>query len=98
MLPAFAIAKQPVRVVIGEAGLVFADPVSTLTREPVRAAAPESQRDTLAADGWRFAGGDAGWVRESHRIGFDNGRLAHAQDCPFNSKREAATLGMAVPR
>ena len=78
MLPALAIAEAP--------GPVFPDPVSTLTREEVRAAMRESQRNPLAADGWRRVDGEAGWILESHRIRFDNGRLAHAQDCPLNKK------------
>ena len=86
MLPVFAMAEQPVRVTIGEGSLIFPDPVSTLTRDEVRAALRESQRNPLGADGWRRVDGEAGWILESHRIRFDNGRLAHAQDCPLNKK------------
>lgn len=96
-LPGFALAEQPVHNTIGEAGIVFHDPPSVLTRQQVQAAEREAQGNTLGADGWRYVGGEAGWVRESHRMTFQDGRLVHARDCPLAPKDAARAARMSMP-
>jgi len=96
-LPGIALAEQPVHNVIGEAGIVFHDPPSVLTRQQVQDARRETQSNTLAADGWRYVGGEAGWIRESHRMTFQNGRLVHARDCPLAPQDAARASTISTP-
>jgi hypothetical protein len=80
LLPTLAFAE--VQVVNGEAGMIFKDAPSTITREQVRA---ELKSGTAIGDQhFKFVGGEAGWIHEgpTHRMVVQNGNLVHAADCP----------------
>jgi hypothetical protein len=79
LVPALAFAE--VVVVNGEAGMIFKDTPSTITREQVRA---EIKSQVGNEGHFRFVGGEAGWIHESpaHRMVVQNGNLVHASDCP----------------
>jgi hypothetical protein len=83
LVPALAFAE--VQVVNGEAGMIFKEPASALTREQVRTAinAPEDVRGH-----WRFSNGESGWLHIDTRYVLVHGALVHASDCPV-----LATLG-----
>ncbi len=81
LVPAVASAADPFVAVPGEAGLVFRFEPSRLTREEVLRALTYPD---VAADGWRFVGGEAGWSAEGARLNYANGRLAHNPLCLFD--------------
>jgi hypothetical protein len=80
LVPAIAFAE--VIVVNGEAGMIFKDEPSTITREQVRAELKAGQ--ALPEEHFRWVGGEAGWshVSPSHRMVVQSGNLVHAADCP----------------
>jgi hypothetical protein len=94
LVPAFAFAE--VQAVNGEAGMIFKDEPSAVTREQVRAAinAPVNARGH-----WRFSGGEAGWNHNEARFVFDGGEVAHASDCPIVATLSLprATGGPSMP-
>jgi hypothetical protein len=77
LTPTLALAE--VQVVNGEAGMIFKDEPSTLTREQAPAAI--NVRDDVGSH-WSFIGGEAGWTHNGTRYVIDGGRLVHASDCP----------------
>lgn len=80
LVPALAFGE--VVVVNGEAGMIFKDAPSTITRDQVRA---ELKSGKAAGDEhFKYVGGEAGWAHSSpnHRMIVENGRLVHASDCP----------------
>lgn len=87
LLPAFAFAE--VQVVNGEAGMIFKDAPSTITRDQVRAELKSSA--TSGDQHWKYVGGEAGWIYEglSHRMVVQEGRLVHAPDCPVMASLKA---------
>lgn len=84
LVPAVAFAE--VQTINGEAGMIFKDESSTVTREQVRAAinAPLDARSH-----WRITGGEAGWMHSDVQYVFDGVKLVHAVNCPA-----IATLNM----
>lgn len=79
LMPALGFAE--VVVVNGEAGMVFKDTPSTITRDQVRA---ELKSGRTGEAHFKLIGGEAGWIHESpiHRMVVQNGTLVHATDCP----------------
>lgn len=96
LIPALAFAE--VQVINGEAGMIFKDEPSTITREQVRAAinAPSDARGH-----WRLSGGEAVWTHNDARYVFDGGVLVHASDCPvlatLNTPRFKGGAGTPLP-
>jgi hypothetical protein len=80
LVPAIAFAE--VTVVNGEAGMIFKDEPSTITREQVRAELKAGK--ALPEEHFKWVGGEAGWshVTPAHRMVVQNGNLVHAADCP----------------
>ena len=80
LVPALAFAE--VAVVNGEAGMVFKDAPSAVTRNQVQA---ELKSAKSAADfHFKYVGGEAAWAHEtpSHKFVTQAGQLVHAADCP----------------
>lgn len=77
LIPGLAFAE--VQVINGEAGMIFKDEASTVTREEVRAAigSPIDARGH-----WQLSGGEAVWKHNDTRYVFEGGVLVHASDCP----------------
>lgn len=92
LVPAMAFAE--VVVVNGEAGMIFKDTPSTITRDQVRAELKSGKTGDVH---FKYVGGEAGWSHESpsHRMLVENGSLVHASDCPvmasMNTPRPKAT-------
>lgn len=89
LVPAMASAADRVGVPAGDMSFVFKFEPSRVTRE-------EAQRALTypigAADGWRFVGGEAGWIAEGVRLDYTQGQLVHADECLFDpSKSGPAT-------
>lgn len=86
LVPALAFAE--VVVVNGEAGMIFKDTPSTITRDQVRA---ELNSAKTGDAHFKYVGGEAGWIHEgpSHRMIVENGRLVHASDCPVMASMSA---------
>lgn len=80
-VPAVASAGNQVGVPAGDLSFVFKFEPSRLTREEVQRALTYPD---VAADGWRFVGGEAGWIAEGARLNYANGQLAHADECLFD--------------
>lgn len=87
LVPALAFAE--VVVVNGEAGMIFKDAPSTLTRDEVRAQLKSGK--AIGDAHFKYVGGEAGWIHESpsHRMLVENGRLVHASDCPVMASMNA---------
>jgi hypothetical protein len=86
LVPALAFAE--VVVVNGEAGMIFRDAPSTVTRDQVRA----ELKSVQALDAhFPYVGGEAGWIHESpsHRMVVQSGELVHAADCPVMASLHA---------
>ncbi len=92
LLPALAFAQ--VQVVNGEAGLIFRDAPSAITRDAVVA---DMNSAKVAQNGWRYVGGQAVWTLETGRFVFDNGRLVHASDCYFLASLNTPALKYEGP-
>ena len=86
LVPALAFAE--VIVVNGEAGMIFKDTPSTITREQVRAELNSGKNGDTHV---KYVGGEAGWAHESprHRMLVENGKLVHAADCPVMASMSA---------
>lgn len=74
LLPALAVGQ--VRVINGEAGIIFVDPPSAVARDQVKAAASDPTAH------WTYVGGEAIWRHNDSKYVFDAGTLVHASDCP----------------
>lgn len=67
----------------GESGWTFVPehlPKATKTPAEVRKEAQLARdfgRGKISPDGWRYMGGDRGWVYEGHRIEYRNGKWVH---------------------
>jgi hypothetical protein len=87
LVPALAFAE--VVVVNGEAGMIFIDPPSTITREQVRAELKSPKANAEAH--FTYVGGEAGWIHENpgHRMVVRGGELVHAADCPVMASLNA---------
>jgi hypothetical protein len=87
LVPALAVAE--VVIVNGEAGMIFKDAPSTLTRDEVRAQLNSAK--TIGDAHFKYVGGEAGWMHESptHRMLVENGKLVHASDCPVMASMSA---------
>jgi hypothetical protein len=77
LLPAVAFAD--VQAINGEAGMIFTDPPSTVSREQVRASigTPVGVRGH-----WRLTGGEAVWTHNESRFLLQADGFVHASDCP----------------
>jgi hypothetical protein len=86
LVPALAFAE--VVVVNGEAGMIFKDAPSTITRDQIRA---ELKSGKTGDAHFKYVGGEAGWIHESptHRMLVENGKLVHASDCPVMASMSA---------
>jgi alpha-D-ribose 1-methylphosphonate 5-triphosphate synthase subunit PhnG len=78
LIPTVAFAQ--VQVSNGEAGMIFKDAPSTVTRAQVLA---QTKSGKVVQNGWTYVGGEAGWTLQQAEFVFDNGQLVHAADCPF---------------
>lgn len=87
LVPALAFAE--VVVVNGEAGMIFKDAPSTLTRDEVTAQL--NSANPIGDAHYKYVGGEAGWMHESptHRMLVENGKLVHAPDCPVIASMSA---------
>ena len=87
LLPTLAFAE--VQVVNGEAGMIFKDAPSTVTRDQVRAELRSST--TIGDPHWMYVCGEAGWMHEGlrHKMVVENGVLVHAADCPMMASMSA---------
>lgn len=90
LVPAMASAADRVGVPAGDMSFVFKFEPSRVTREEVQRALTYP---IGAADGWRFAGGEAGWIAEGARLNYTQGQLAHADDCLFDPSKSATGKG-----
>ncbi len=63
---------------------------TAVSRAAAPAPAERVERSAPSYDGWRFVGGEAGWVFVSARFEVVDGRLVHAGGCQF--KPALATL------
>jgi hypothetical protein len=79
--PTLVLASDFSQVVNGEAGVIFKDAPSTITREQVRAEMAANKTPTDGA--WKFVGGEAGWINNAPHYVFNGGMMAHASDCPM---------------
>lgn len=87
LVPALAAAQ--VEVVNGEAGVIFKDAPSMITRDQVRG---ELKAGATQSDPhFKWVGGEAGWAHESpsHRLVLQSGKLVHAADCPVMASLNA---------
>lgn len=94
LTPALAMADE-IEVVNGEAGIIFHDSPSTVTRDQVRAELRSST--TVAADGWTYVGGEAVWAAPQSRLVVQDGQLVHASDCPFSVATNTGSSRSAAP-
>ncbi len=90
LVPAVASAGSEVDVPAGDMSFVFKFEPSRLTREEVQRALTYPD---VAADGWRFVGGEAGWSAEGARLNYANGRLAHDALCLFDPAKAQPAKG-----
>lgn len=72
LLPVLAIGQ--VRVINGEAGIVFEDAPSVVARGQAKAAAGDPH--------WTYIGGESIWRHNDSKYVLDAGTLVHASDCP----------------
>lgn len=95
LVPALALAE--VVVVNGEAGLIFKDAPSTITRDQVRSELNAGK--DAGYEHYRYVGGEAGWIHESpsHRMVVRNGSLVHASDCPVMTSQMAPKNRSGTP-
>jgi hypothetical protein len=95
LVPALAFGE--VVVVNGEAGMIFKEAPSTITRDQVRAELMSEK--AIGDEHFKYVGGEAGWAHNSpsHRMIVENGRLVHASDCPvmasMSTPKPKATSG-----
>jgi hypothetical protein len=88
LVPALAFGE--VAVVNGEAGLIFKDAQSTITRDQIRS---ELKAGVPSGDShFNYVGGEAGWAHEEHRLVMQTGNLVHASDCPVMASLSAPTV------
>ena len=78
LFPALAFAQ--VEVSNGEAGMIFRDAPSTITRDAVLA---DMKAGNDTKNGWKYVGGEAVWLLDNSRFVLENGQLVHASDCYF---------------
>jgi hypothetical protein len=96
LAPAMASAADQVGVPAGDLSVIFEFEPSRLTREEVQRALTYP---IGAADGWRFVGGEAGWIAEGARLNYVQGQLVHADECLFDPSKSgsARDTGPAAP-
>ncbi len=83
----FASADTGMIWVGGEAGYDFHLMPSTTSRAEVIEELRAFRANPVAADDWRYVGGEAGWVPPTHEYVFQNGRLEHVGNMAHNSPR-----------
>lgn len=86
LAPAMASAADAIGVPAGDLSYVFKFEPSRLTREEVQRALTYPNG---ASDGWRFVGGEAGWIAQGARLNYTQGQLAHADECLFDPAKSA---------
>lgn len=84
LVPAMASAADRVGVPAGDMSFVFEFEPSRVTREEVQRALTYP---IGATDGWRFVGGEAGWIAEGARLNYTQGQLVHADECLFDPSK-----------
>ena len=93
LLPALAIGQ--VRVINGEAGIIFVDPPSAVARDQVKVAASDPTAH------WTYVGGEAVWRHNGSKYVFDAGTFVHASDCPalatLNKPTSKGDTGTPLP-
>lgn len=96
LAPAMASAADRVGVPAGDLSFVFKFEPSRLTRDEVQRALTYP---IGAADGWRFVGGEAGWIAEGARLNYTQGQLVHADECLFDPSKsgQAKDTGPVAP-
>lgn len=88
----FASADSGTTWVGGELGYKFHSMPSTKSRSEVLEDLRAFRANPVAADGWRYAGGEIGWVPPTHEYVFKNGRLEHIDDMALNSPRPSLQM------
>lgn len=85
-------ATQPLHAVPNEAGYEAhpADGKAGLSRAQKAQQDMQTQRE-LEKMGWRYAG-NAGWIKEGHRVALRGGRLVHTDDMDHNSPKPSTNL------
>lgn len=88
----FASADSGMHWVGGEAGYDFHVMPSTKSRAEVLEELRAFPANPVAADGWRYVGGETGWVPPTHEYAFKNGRLEHVGNMAHNSPRPSLQM------
>lgn len=52
----------------------------------------------ISPDGWRFVGGDRGWVYQGHTIEYRNGKWVHTDSIDKTSKKPSPAMTEAERR
>ena len=85
----FASADSGITLVGGEIGYDFHVMSSPKSRAEVLEELHAFRANPVAADGWRYVGGEGGGVPPTHEYAFKNGRLEHVGNMAHNSPRPA---------
>lgn len=88
----FASANSGTTWVGGELGYEFHVMPSTKSRAEVVDELRAFRANPVAADGWHYVGGDAGWAPPKHEYAFENGRLEHVGNTADNSPRPSLQM------
>lgn len=79
-------------------GVVFKPdhgPKSNVTREQVQKdakLASDFGAGRVSPDGWRFVGGERGWVLEGHKIDYVDGKWTHVDKIDHNTKKPSPKM------
>lgn len=81
-----------------EEGVVFKPdhgPKSNVTREQIKKDAKLAKdfgAGRVSPDGWRFVGGERGWVVEGHKIDYVDGKWTHVDKIDHNAKKPSPKM------
>lgn len=70
-------------------------PKSNVTREQVQKDAKLAKdfgAGKVSPDGWRYVGGDRGWVLEGHKIDYVDGKWVHVDKIDHNAKKPSPKM------
>lgn len=88
----FASADSGMTWVGGAAGYEFHVMPSTKSRAEVLEELRAFRANPVAADGWRYVGGEVGWALPTHDYVLKSGRLEHVGNIAHNSPRPSLQM------